>query len=76
MKFLDRSMRGTDRADLRDASEALLYRSEDFGATWTPLHAGLPDLGSVNVILEHPDNPDVLFLGTERALFASTDAGA
>jgi hypothetical protein len=33
-------------------------------------------MGSVNVILEHPDNADVLFLGTEHALFVSTDAGA
>jgi len=30
----------------------------------------------VNVIVEHPDNSDVLFLGTEHAAFASTDAGA
>ena len=33
-------------------------------------------MGSVNVILEHPDNTDVLFVGTEHAVFASTDAGA
>ncbi|NIT97313.1 MAG: hypothetical protein GWM91_18650, partial [Actinobacteria bacterium] len=25
--------------------------------------------------MEHPDNPSVLFLGTEHHLFASTDAG-
>ncbi len=53
-----------------------VFRTEDFGATWTPVHAGLPEMGSVNVILEHPDNPSVLFVGTEHALFASTDAGA
>lgn len=53
-----------------------VFRTDDFGATWTPLHEGLPELGSVNVILEHPDNPDVLFVGTESALLASTDAGA
>jgi photosystem II stability/assembly factor-like uncharacterized protein len=53
------------------------YRTEDFGATWEPLHGEIPETaGSVNVILEHPDNPDVLFLGTESHLFASTDAGA
>jgi photosystem II stability/assembly factor-like uncharacterized protein len=52
-----------------------LYRTTDFGATWAPLHQGLPT-GSVNVVVEHPDNPDVLFLGTEHAAFASTDAGA
>ena len=53
-----------------------VFRTDDFGATWTPLHAGLPAMGSVNVIREHPDNADVLFVGTEHALLASTDAGA
>jgi photosystem II stability/assembly factor-like uncharacterized protein len=52
-----------------------VYRTEDFGRTWTPLHDGLPS-GSVNVIVEHPDNADVLFMGTEHSVFASTDAGA
>jgi len=52
-----------------------VYRTDDFGRTWIPLHGGLPS-GSVNVIVEHPDNPDVLFLGTEHFAFASTDAGA
>jgi len=51
-----------------------VYKTTDFGASWTPLHDGLPS-GSVNVILEHPDDPQVLFLGTEHALFVSTTAG-
>jgi photosystem II stability/assembly factor-like uncharacterized protein len=52
-----------------------VFRTHDFGQSWEPLMAGLPS-GSVNDIIEHPDNPDVLFLGTEHHLFASTDAGA
>ena len=52
-----------------------VYRAEDFGAVWTPLHEGLPS-GSANVIVEHPDNPGVIFLGTEHHVFASTDRGA
>jgi photosystem II stability/assembly factor-like uncharacterized protein len=51
-----------------------VYRTDDWGQTWTPLHADLPT-GSVNVIVEHPDNADVLFLGTEHHAFASTDGG-
>ena len=51
-----------------------VYRADDFGAAWTPLHDGLPS-GSANVIVQHPDNPDVLFLGTEHHVFASTDRG-
>jgi photosystem II stability/assembly factor-like uncharacterized protein len=53
-----------------------VFRTDDFGTTWTSLGSGLPPMGSVNVIVEHPDNPDALFLGTEHAMFASTDAGS
>ncbi|MFH1763777.1 MAG: hypothetical protein ABIF09_06250 [Gemmatimonadota bacterium] len=52
-----------------------IFRTTDFGVTWQPLMAGLPS-GSVNDVIEHPDNPNVLFLGTEHHLFVSTDAGA
>ena len=54
---------------------AYVYRAEDFGANWTALHGGLPS-GSVNVIVAHPDNAAVLFIGTEHHVFASTDRGA
>ena len=53
-----------------------VFRTEDFGGSWQPIQSTLPELGVVNVIVEHPDNPDVLFLGTEHHAFASTDAGA
>lgn len=52
-----------------------VFRTADFGRTWAPIVAGLDGAGSVNVIAEHPDDPDVLFLGTEHALWISTDAG-
>ena len=73
------SGRGTAYATFdghRDGNFApYVVRSRDFGRTWEALAEGLPS-GSVNVLVEHPDNPNVLFLGTEHALFASTDAGA
>ena len=52
-----------------------VYRTDDYGKTWVPLTRGLPS-GSVNVIAEHPDNPDVLFLGTEHAVYLSVNAGS
>lgn len=52
-----------------------VYKSTDFGKTWTNITDGLPDDGSVNVIREHPDNPDLLFLGTEHGLYVSQNAG-
>ncbi len=53
-----------------------VFRTTDFGRTWTSIAAGLPDDGSVNEIVEHPDNPALLFTGTEHALFVSLDTGA
>jgi len=52
-----------------------VFRTEDFGDSWTALMNDLPPDGSVNVIREHAANPNLLFLGTEHALFVSTDAG-
>ncbi|MCY4672779.1 MAG: glycosyl hydrolase [Bacteroidetes bacterium] len=52
-----------------------VYRSDDFGQTWEALHAGLP-MEPVNVILEDPENPALLYLGTDNGLYVSIDGGA
>ncbi|MGH7476128.1 MAG: VPS10 domain-containing protein [Longimicrobiales bacterium] len=52
-----------------------LFRTDDFGRTWQARAAGLPPLGPVNDVVEHPDNPNLLFAGTEHHLFVSSDAG-
>ena len=52
-----------------------VFRTEDAGATWLNLSVGLEAGGSVNSLAEHPDNPELLFAGSEHGLFASTDAG-
>ena len=51
-----------------------VYRTDDYGQNWKNLSDGLPS-GSINVILEHPDNPNVLFIGTEQHVFVSTNRG-
>jgi len=51
-----------------------VFRTDDYGQTWQDLSDDLPS-GSINVILEHPDNPEVLFLGTEHSLFISMNSG-
>ena len=53
-----------------------LFRTADFGATWSPIVNGFPDIGVVNDVIEDPSNPDVLYAGTENGLFFSADAGA
>ncbi len=52
-----------------------VFKTDNFGRSWTRLTRGLPPDGSLNVIREHPGNPNLLFLGTEHGLFVSTDAG-
>ena len=51
-----------------------IYRTTDFGQSWSAVHAGLPS-GSVLSLAEHPDNTAVIFAGTEHALFVSTNTG-
>ncbi len=53
-----------------------IFRTTDFGKTWTPVITGLPkDDASVRSLAEYPGKPNVLFAGTERALFVSHDSG-
>jgi len=58
-----------------DDFRPLVYKTTDFGATWTSIASNLPP-GPVNVIREHPGNPNALFVGTEFQVFASVDGGA
>lgn len=52
-----------------------LFRTTDGGATWTPIHGGLPAGHSVKSLAEHPSNRNVLFAGTEFGLYVSYDGG-
>ena len=58
-----------------DDTRAYLYRSTDFGATWTSIAHNLP-AESVNVIREDPRNADVLYVGTDAGVYVSLDRGA
>ena len=51
------------------------FVSNDFGSTWRKITNGLPEGWSVNVIREHPENSNLLFLGNEIGLYVSIDAG-
>ena len=53
-----------------------VYKTTDFGATWQRLSDGLPDNCPTRVVREDPQDPNVLFLGTEWGLYVSMDAGA
>jgi photosystem II stability/assembly factor-like uncharacterized protein len=54
-----------------------LFKTTDFGKSWTAVVEGLPkDDASIRGLAEYPGRPNVLFAGTERALFVTHDGGA
>lgn len=57
-----------------DDFEPFVYKTTDSGETWTSIASNLPS-GSVNVIREHHQNPDLLFLGTDLQVWLSTNGG-
>ena len=58
-----------------DDFSAYLYKSTDFGQTWTSIVNNLPP-ESINVIREDPSYPDLLYLGTDQGgVFVSYDGG-
>jgi photosystem II stability/assembly factor-like uncharacterized protein len=54
-----------------------IFKTSDFGKSWTAVVEGLPrDDASIRGLAEYPGRPNVLFAGTERALFVTHDGGA
>ena len=57
-----------------DDFRAFLYKTTDFGSTWTTLKGNLPD-ESINVVIEDRKNPDLLVIGTDKGLYLSVNGG-
>ncbi len=51
-----------------------VFRTDDYGATWTDVSSNLPD-EPVYVIVEDPKNPNLLFVGTEFAVYGTVNGG-
>jgi photosystem II stability/assembly factor-like uncharacterized protein len=64
----------TQRGREDDDFAAYVYKSTDFGRTFTSIAGNVP-AGPVNVIREDPANPNVLYLGTDFGAFISTNGG-
>jgi photosystem II stability/assembly factor-like uncharacterized protein len=52
-----------------------VFKTADFGKTWTSLRSSLPSPGWVHVIREDPKNRNLLWVGTEFGIFVSLDGG-
>jgi hypothetical protein len=53
-----------------------LYRTRDYGKTWTTCANGIPPGAFLNVIREDPERKGLLFAGTETGVFVSFDDAA
>jgi hypothetical protein len=52
-----------------------VYRTTDFGRTWTRASGNLPRGAYLHVLREDPRNPRLVYAGTELGLFGSYDGG-
>jgi photosystem II stability/assembly factor-like uncharacterized protein len=52
-----------------------IFKTTDYGATWTRISEGLPDGHPIYVVREDPRNPDLLYAGSEFSAFFSADGG-
>ena len=58
----------------QDVFKPFLFKTTDFGATWTALASGLPDK-NINVVIQDRENADLLFAGTDSGLYVSRSGG-
>ena len=52
-----------------------VYKTRDYGKTWTKIVGGLPPTDFPRAIREDKKRPGLLFLGTENGIFVSFDDG-
>jgi hypothetical protein len=52
-----------------------LYKTTDYGKTWTKINTGIPGNAFTRVIREDERRKDLLFAGTELGVFISWDGG-
>jgi photosystem II stability/assembly factor-like uncharacterized protein len=58
-----------------DLFKPYVFKTTDYGKTWKNISGNLPDDGPVYVIREDLKNKNLLFVGTEFAVFFSLDGG-
>src|SRR5450631_2394229 len=53
-----------------------IYKTADYGKTWTKIAAGIPDTTFVRAVREDPKKRGLLYAGTERGVYVSFNDGA
>jgi len=58
----------------QDDFRPFLYKTTDYGATWTSISGNLPNR-SINVVFEDYRNSDLLFVGNDAGVYVASDGG-
>jgi photosystem II stability/assembly factor-like uncharacterized protein len=58
-----------------DNFKPYIFKTTDFGKTWTQISAGIPDGAYVHAVREDPVRKGLLFAGTELGIYVSFDDG-
>ena len=58
-----------------DNLKPYLFKTSDFGKTWTKIVTGLPDNSYVHAVREDPKRKGLLYAGTEKGIWVSFDDG-
>jgi photosystem II stability/assembly factor-like uncharacterized protein len=72
--FAEGTVYVTQNGKRDDDFAAYVYKSTDFGRTFTSIVGNIPG-GPVNVVREDPSNPKALYVGTDMGPYVSTDGG-
>jgi len=59
-----------------DNLKPYIFKTNDFGKTWTQITTGIPDGAYVHAVREDPMRKGLLFAGTETGIYVSFDDGA
>lgn len=59
-----------------DNLKPYIFKTTDFGKTWTQITSGIPDGAYVHAVREDPGHKGLLFAGTETGIYVSFDEGA
>jgi photosystem II stability/assembly factor-like uncharacterized protein len=63
-------------AHMLDNRKPYVYKTTDYGRTWTAITHGLPDDVPAHVVREDPNQKGLLVLGTDTGLYYSLNSGA
>ncbi len=58
-----------------DETRPMLYKTSDYGQSWTDISQGIPESDYTRVIREDPGRRGLLYVGTETGVYVSYDDG-